>query len=541
MTASTQDGYEFKPEERPTFPGSPAAPTHPWGRRLGYAAVAVLVGVASTLGNALVNVNLASLAGALGVYIDQASWLPALYVAFNAGANLMLVKARIQFGIPAVTGGLLVAYLLAGLLQFVHPGFAAAVVIRAVSGMTAAGLTTMTVYNLLQVFPGRLRPLALVIGIGLTQLGTPLARLVPVEMLALGEWQGLHLMEIGIALAVLAAITALPLPPSQRGPAFQPLDFVVIGLMLPCLVLVCGVLGQGRLLWWVDTPWLGGALAAAIPLFALAWLIERHRARPLMQVRWLTTLDMARFAAAALLVRVSLAEQTYGAVGLLTAGGLINDQLRMLFALVLLAMVGGTLTAAATLSEKRLPFQVMVASLLIAAGAWLDSDATSLVRPPQLYISQMLIAFGTTLFIGPALVLGFLRMVAKGPDHLVTFMVLFSITQNVGGLAGSALLGSLQVASTHGHLQTLSEHLVAADPLVAQRLQAGGGAVAGTILDPVLRAAQGGGLLGQTMAREATVLAFNDVFRFVAGLALMTALYVGYLVLFNHLHRRRGP
>ncbi|TWB60550.1 MFS transporter [Nitrospirillum viridazoti] len=517
------DDYAFQPEERPTFVGSPAAPAHPAGRRLGYAAVAVLVGVAATLGNALVNVNLASLSGALGVYVDQASWLLALYVAFNAGANLMLVKARVQFGIPAVTCTLLIAYALAGLLQFVVPGFTAAAIIRAVSGMTAAGLTTMTIYNLLQVFPGRLRPLALVIGIGLTQLGTPLARLVPVEMLALHDWQGLHLMEIGIALAVLAAITALPLPPSDRTPAFQPLDFAVIGLMLPCLVLVCGVLGQGRLLWWVDTPWLGWALAAAVPLFTLAWLIERRRDRPLIRVHWLTTLDMARFAAAALLVRVSLAEQTYGAVGLLTAGGLINDQLHLLFAIVALAMLGGTLTAALTLSERRLPYQVIAASLLIAAGAWLDSDATNLVRPPQLYLSQALIAFGTTLFIGPALVLGFLRMVAKGPDYLVTFMVLFSITQNVGGLAGSALLGSLQVASSHWHAQTLSEHLVASDPQVVARLAMGGG-----------------GALSQALGREAAVLAFNDVFLFVAGLALLNALYVGYLVLFNTLRRRRG-
>ncbi|MDE1145877.1 MAG: MFS transporter [Azospirillaceae bacterium] len=541
MSASTDQDYQFAPNERPAFPGSPAAPSHPTLRRLGYAAVAVLVGVTATLGNALVNVNLANLTGALGVYIDQASWLPALYVAFNAGANLTLVRARQQFGIPAVTRALLLAYLAAGLLQFIHPGFAAAVVIRCVSGMTAAGLTTMTVYNLLQAFPVRLRPLALVIGIGLTQLGTPLARLVPVEMLALQEWQGLHLMEIGLALAVLAAITALPLPPSERSPAFRPLDFVTIGLLLPGLVLVCGVLGQGRLLWWTDTAWLGWALAAAVPLFATAWLIERYRATPLVQVRWLTTLDMARFAAAALLVRVALAEQTYGAVGLLTAGGLTNDQLRTLFGFVVLAMLGGTATAALTLSEKRLPFQVMAAGLIIAAGAWLDSDATNLTRPPELYLSQALIAFGTTLFIGPALVLGFLRMVRQGPDHLVTFMVLFSITQNVGGLAGSALLGSLQVAATHWHAQTLSEHLIAADPQVVQRLAAGTSALAGALPDAALRTAQGGGLLGQAMAREASVLAFNDVFLFVAALAVGTALYVGYATLITTLGRRSRP
>ena len=541
MSASVTERYQFAPEERPTFPGSPAIPSHPIARRLGYAGVAILVGVTATLGNALVTVNVAGLSGALGVYVTQTSWLPAIYVAMNASANLALVKARAQFGIRAVTHGLLIAYALASLWQFLFPGFASAVLVRAVCGLTAAALTTLTVYNLLQVFPGKLRPLALVVGLALPQLGTPLARLIPVEMLALDHWQNLHLIELGIALAVLAAISALPLPPSERSQAFEPLDFVTIGLMLPAMTLVCGVLGEGRLLWWTDTPWLGWALVAAVPLFTAAFLIEWQRARPLLQLRWIGSLDIVRFAAIALLVRFALAEQTYGSVGLLTSGGLTNDQLRLLFAFVAVAMVLGMLTAALTLSERRLPYQIMAAALVIALGAWLDTDATNVTRPPQLYLSQALIAFGTTLFIGPAFVYGFLRMLSRGADHLVSLVVLFSITQNVGGLVGSAVLGTYQVASAQTHVQALSEHLVAADPQVALRIQSGAVAIAGAITDPTLRSAQGAGLLAQAMTREANVLAYNDVFRLVAFMALLTALYVAYLVVFYAVRRRRQP
>ena len=91
-----------------------------------------------------------------------------------------------------------------------------------------------------------------------------------------------------------------------------------------------------------------------------------------------------RFGAVALFVRLALAEQTYGAVGLLTSGGLTNDQLRTLFALVAVAMLAGILAAALTLSERRIPWQVMIAALVIALGAWIDTDATNLTRPPQL-------------------------------------------------------------------------------------------------------------------------------------------------------------
>ena len=59
-----------------------------------------------------------------------------------------------------------------------------------------------------------------------------------------------------------------------------------------------------------------------------------------------------RFAAVALLVRIALAEQTYGSVGLLASSGLNNEQLRTLFAIVAGAMLLGIATAALTLRPQ---------------------------------------------------------------------------------------------------------------------------------------------------------------------------------------------
>src|SRR5262245_6218907 len=260
--------YQFRPEDRPVMPGGPFAPPHPPMRRLGYGAVAVLAGIASTFDNALVNTNVASLAGSLGFFVAEASVLPAIFFAMNASTNLLLIKARIQLGIPRTVYALLILYIAVGLAQFFFTGFAAAVAVRAASGMAAGALIAVTIFYLLQVFPPKLRPAALVLGVGLPQLGTPLARLVPVEMLALSSWQGLHLIEVGVAAAVLAAILALPLPPSERSPALEPLDFLSAALIASALTLLSVVLNEGRLLWWHDTPWLGWALVAAVVLFA---------------------------------------------------------------------------------------------------------------------------------------------------------------------------------------------------------------------------------------------------------------------------------
>jgi hypothetical protein len=530
----------FAPEERPVFPGSPFSPVHRPARRLGYAVVGAMVGVAATFGNALVTVNVASLAGGLDAYVAQLSWLPAIYVAMNATANLTLVKARAQFGIPQVTNALLIAYGLTATLQILAPSFVAAALTRAASGMAAAGLLTVGVYYLIQALPARLRPLGLVTGVAIPQLGTPLARLVPVDLLAFDNWRGLSLIEMAVALTALVAINGVPLPPSERSRAFEPLDLLSIGLLVPAALLLCGVLGEGRLLWWTDTPWLGWALAVAIVLFAAALLIEGRRARPLLQFRFIGSRDILRFAAVAILVRLALAEQTYGSVGLLTFGGLTNDQLHTLFAIVAAAMVAGMAVAAVTLSETRLPYQVLAAALIIALGAGLDSAASNLTRAPQLYLSQALIGFGTTLFIGPALLYGMLRVLRGGPEMLVSLVVLFSVTQNVGGLAGSALLGTYQTVAVRAHAGSLSERLLAGDPQVATRLQIGAGALAGVVDDPSARAAQGDGLTARALAREANILAFNDVFRLVAALALLTAAYLAGLIGFNAVRRRRA-
>ncbi|PZU10186.1 MFS transporter [Sphingomonas sp.] len=532
MTIEADESYHFAPHERPAFPGSPFTPSHPLSRRVGYAGVALLAGIGATFGNGLVTVNVANLGGPIGLYAFEVSLLPAIYVAFNASANLMLVRGRAQFGIPAITQGLLCVYALAALVELMMPGPLSAMLIRAVCGMTAAALLTFSIYNWMQAMPLKARPLGLILAIGASQLGPALARLVPVDLLTTEGLQGLALIELGIALAVLAAAMALPLPPSERSKAFQPLDFVTYPLVLVGMLLLCTVLSEGRLLWWTDTPWLGVALAVAVLLFCAAGLMEHLRGEPLLRLRWLGSSGIRRFAIVALLVRLALAEQTYGAVGLLTSGGLNNDQLHLLFGLVALAMVAGTIAAIVTVTETRLPIQVMVAALIIAAGSWLDSSGTNLTRPPQLYLSQSLIAFGTTLFIGPALLYGFLQVLRQGGDHLVSFIVLFGTTQNLGGLAGSALLGTIQVIRTRAHALALSEHVLPMDPQVAQRIQGGAASLSGTIVDPGLQAAQGGGLLGQAITREATILAYNDVFWFVTALALATAAYIALTGLF---------
>jgi hypothetical protein len=523
---TTDSDYQFSEQERPRFMGAPFVPAHPLERKLLYAAVGLYLGIGSTFANSLITTNVSILGGSMGLYLTELYWLPAVYVAMNATANLTLVKARIQFGIPRSMHWLLGVYACVGFLQILLPGFAMEVATRALCGICAGGMITLSIYYLMQIFEAKHRPLALVIGVSLPQIGIPLARLVPVDVLTANACLGLHFIEPAVALTALCLMIVAPLPPTERGRAFEPLDLLTVALSIVAMLLLCGVIGEGRYYWWTDAPFLGWILVASLPLFATIILVETHRSRPLLRLEFFKISDIARFVGVALLVRLALSEQTYGSVGLLTFSGLNNDQLHTLFALVVLAMFIGLILACVTLAADRIRLVASIAALIIAIGAFMDSDATNVTRPPQLYLSQSLLGLGTTLFIGPAMVFGMLHVLKKGQDYLVTYVVLFNITQNVGSFAASSVLGSYQIIQTHAHTASLTEHILAADPQVVDRIQSGARAVSGVIQDPALTNAEGAALLSQKLAGEANILAFNDVFRAVSYLAICASLYL---------------
>ena len=127
--------YIFSADEKPTSAGAPYLPRLSPGQRAAYAAVGLFMGALTTFPNALTNVNLGTISGSLDLYVSEASWLPALYFGMNASANLTLVKARAQFGIPLVTRGLLLLYALAAAVQIAWPCFGTAVAARIANGI----------------------------------------------------------------------------------------------------------------------------------------------------------------------------------------------------------------------------------------------------------------------------------------------------------------------------------------------------------------------------------------------------------------------
>ncbi|MBP0938517.1 MFS transporter [Pseudomonas alliivorans] len=521
---------EWAPHERPTMPGSPSTPLHSNARRWAFALVGVIVALTGGLGNALVIANLPYLQGALGATSQDIAWLPAAYIMTNVSMNLLLVKFRQQFGLRAFTELFLVLYALVTLAHLFVNDIDSAIAVRAAHGMVGAALSTLGLYYMIQAFPQKWRMKALVLGLGTAQLATPLARLVSEDLLQIAQWRGLYLFELGMAMLSLGCVLMLKLPPGDRFKAFEKLDFLTFGLLAPGFALLCAVLSLGRIEWWLEAPWIGIASAASIALICAGLAIEHNRSNPLLITRWLGSGSILRLGLAVILFRIVLSEQSVGAVGFLQALNMGSQQLHTLYLVMLLGSVAGLVVSALTINPAHLIKPLLISLAMMAVGAWMDSHSTNLTRQSNMYLSQFLLAFGGTFFLGPTLVLGISGVLAN-PRNMISFSVLFGITQNIGGLIGSAALGTFQIVREKFHSSHIVEHLTLINPLVQSRLQSYSASYGSVIADPSQRNVQGIRAMATAATREANVLAYNDVFMLIALIAVLTMAWISFRVI----------
>ncbi|CAN2969500.1 MULTISPECIES: MFS transporter [Pseudomonas] len=517
--------HTWQPHERPSLPGSPSTPLHPTHKRWLFAMVGVLVAITGGLGNALVIANLQYLQGALGATTAEMAWLPAAYVMTNVCMNLLLVKFRQQFGLRAFTEVFLVLYALVTFGHLFVNDLSSAIAVRAAHGMVGAALSSLGLYYMIQAFPAKWRLKALVLGLGTAQLALPLARLFSEDLLQIAEWRGLYLFELGLALICLGCVFLLKLPPGDRFKTFEKLDFLTFAILASGVALLCAVLSLGRIDWWLEAPWIGVASACSLVLIMAGLAIEHNRSNPMLMTRWLGSGVMIRLALAVVLIRMVLSEQSTGAVGFMQMLNMSYQQMHTLYVVMLAGAIAGLVVSALTINPAHLLMPLIISLALMATGSVMDSFSSNLTRPQNLYISQFLLGFGGTFFLGPTMVLG-TKNVLTNPRNLVSFSVMFGICQNLGGLIGAALLGTFQIVREKYHSSMIVEHLTLIDPLVAARVQSGGAAYGKVVADPELRNLMGIRSLATAATREANVMAYNDVFMLIAIIAILTMLWI---------------
>ena len=522
--------HDWAPHEKPAILGSPSTPIHSAPKRVAYGIVGLLVCLTGALGNAVVTANLQNLQGSFAAWSTEIAWLPAVYVMTNVSINLLLVKFRQQFGLRAFTEGFLVLYVLVTFFHLFVNDLSSALMVRAAPGMVAAALSSLGIYYQVQAWPAKHRLKALTIGITGSSLAIPIARLFSTELLQIDEWRGLYFFELGLALVSLACVIALKLPPSDRKKVFEKKDFITFILLAPGMALICAVLSLGRLDWWFEAPGLGWSLAAAVVLIVSAIIFEHNRTNPLLNTRWLSSGSILRLGLIMVLIRIVLAEQNTGVIGWLQYVGLQNEQMTTLAWSIFAGITCGIIASCLTLNPRRLYWPTATALTLIMIASLLDSQSTSLTRPDQLMFSQFLLGFGSAFFLAPAMLAGIGGVIAD-QRNLVSFSVLFGMSQNIGGLLGSAILGTFQTWREKFHSSQLADQITTLNPLINERLQLYAQQYQSQLGDSALLNVQASTVLQNLSTLEANILAYNDTYLLTAAISAATLLWVFWRLL----------
>lgn len=513
-----QIGYRFKPHERPFLPGSPANPDHPAARKAAYLVIGILLGVVAGSQNGFLLASTSALQANLALTPVEAGWVTVAFYSTYACMSMLLFRMRQNFGIDRFVQWSLIALVLANFIQLLEVGFHTELLVRSISGIAAAGITAMSMYYLMQGLPEAARVGALIIGLGLVQVAYPLTRAISPALLIDNDIGPVFQLQFAMSLLTLALVYLLRLPPGQRQRTFERLDIPSIALFMGGVAALFSFLVQGRIQWW-DTPWLGWALAASILMLGGCWLIESNRRSPMLYTSWLTGRAILAIAIVSVGVRILVAEQSFGAAGLFRALGYSSLQLVEYNWVLVIASVLGLIVSLVRLDPTDLRRPVVAAIFVVAVAAFADTRTGILTRPQDLYLTQGVIAFAVVFALGPMLMEGLLRGLACGTPFVISFVGLFSLTQNVGGQLGVSLLSYVHTVRTRAHLSEASDTLALSNGELREALQRSVDRVEPLIADPAGQQQAAASMLTETVGREAAVLAFNDVFFLIGVLA----------------------
>lgn len=522
------------PQETP--PAQPPAPPPglPLKQALPYMAASVLLALSQGLGQGFVSANISQFAGDLGITPTNASWLMAAYMIPRASLPLMLIKIRTQFGLRRFAEIGIAIYVVVAFASVWISDMRSAVVVQFLSGAASAPLSTLAFLYMLEPLgqAWKMR-LGLPMALALLMTSPSLARVISPTLIGDGGLTWIHLTALGLAMISLAMVFYLPLKPVPHQKVIQSLDFLSFGLIFFGFGgLTVGFI-MGPIHWWTAAPWIGVLIIAAVVALTLAVVIELNRKAPLLDIRWLVTPEMLHLTIALFLFRLLLSEQSSGAPRMFQVLGVAPSQMVTLFSVICVSSVLGGLACVAWIKPNREAYFHLVALILIATGAWIDSHSTMDSRPEQFLISQALIGFAGMLFMPPALMAGLIAALKKGPNYLLSFVIVFLSTQSIGGVFGSGVFTTIINWRQALHYQVLSEQFQITNPVTTAEIARRMTALAPQIADTAMLKAQAVSLMAQDASKQAYVMAYNDAY-FLTCLVAIAGIVALHLHLFRN-------
>jgi DHA2 family multidrug resistance protein len=484
-------------------------------------AVAVALGaLLEIVDTSIVNVALADMQSALGATLSQITWVVSSYVVANVIILPLSAWLGERFGKKRYFVFSLIAFTGASLLCGVATSLPLLIVARVLQGLGGGGLLAKSQAILFETFPREEQPVAQGFFGAIVIAGPAIGPTLGGWIVTNSDWRWIFFINLPIGIAaVLMCLAFLPADaPEERDSGS--VDWLGIGLLAVGLGCLQTVLEEGQADDWFDSRFIVGmTVTALVGLAAFIWR-ELTAERPVVDLRVLRHRSLWAGSVLGVVIGVGL----YGAlfaIPIFTQSLLhfTPEQTGWLLAPGALASAAG-MVVASKLVRRFDPRALIVvgAAVLLGALAML-MRLTAQTGTGDLLLPLVVRGAGTTLMFLP------LNLATLGPlprSEVAKGTGIFSLTRQLGGSVGVALLATLLQDRQAFHRTVLVEKLGAADPNVLARvagLQAG---LAGRGLDPTAAHAGALKLLSGSVDVQAAVMSFNDTFWLTAVLFLLS-------------------
>ena len=495
---------------------APRAATNKW-----LVAVAVACGaLLEVVDTSIVNVALNGMQNSLGATLSQVSWVVSSYAVANVIILPMTAWLGDRFGTKRYFVFSLVAFTLASILCGVATNLPMLIFARVLQGLGGGGLMAKAQAILFQTFPREEQAMAQGFFGAIVIAGPAIGPTLGGYLVTNYDWRWIFFVNVPVGIAaVFLCLAYLPEDP-ERAPSTSGVDWAGIGFLTVGLGSLQTVLEEGQSEDWFSSTYIVVfSVLAVVGLVCFVWR-ELTAAHPIVDLRVLRYRSL--WAGSILSVVVGMAlygtlfsvpifaqsvlHYTSQQTGMLLLPSAIASAFMMPIAAKLLGIF-----------DPR-PLLTVGSCILLAALFWL-TKLSPLTGETDLATPLIIRSFGTVLMFLP------LNMATLGPvprSEISKASGVFSLTRQLGGSIGVALLATLLANRQAFHRAVLVEKLPAYAPQTLERVHMLTSAMMAKGFDAAGAHDKALALLDGGVSLQAAVMAFGDTFWATGFLIVLT-------------------
>jgi DHA2 family multidrug resistance protein len=500
-----------------------APPVSDATRRKWLIALSVALGaLLEVVDTSIVNVALTDIQASLGATLSEVSWVVSSYAVANVIILPMTAWLGHRFGKKRYFVFSLIAFTLSSIMCGMATTLPMLVIARVIQGLGGGGLLAKAQSILFETFPPKEQAMAQgffgVVVIAGPAIGPTLGGYLTTNI----NWRWIFF--INIPIGILAVFMCLAfLPEDEKKDANAPIpgiDWVGIGLLIAALGALQTVLEEGQTDDWFASPFIRDFAAIAVVSMGLFVWRELTAKAPVVDLRVLRYRSLWSGSILSVVIGMAL----YGALFAVPifAQTIMHYTAQQTGMLLLPGALASAVAfpLAARLLGKMDPRALIAAGALVLAGAVIALGRLSpTTGADDLFWPLIVRSFGTVMMFLP------LSLATLGPvpkKDIGAASAFFSLTRQLGGSIGVALLTTLLARRNVWHRTVLVEKLVAGSSAVEQRVQEMAGGLAAGGLDAAAAKHRALMVLSGLVNSQASVLSFGDTFRATALLIFCT-------------------